>query len=139
MARTTVEYRIDEGRVISVVGPQADAAAYRAAQAARGRAISNIRRLGRVDTGEMIAGMQVRRAIGASMPLFPRYDVSSTAKHTVFQELGTRAHGPRNASRMVFRPKGSSKVVYAKWVRGVTPGYFMRDAARDTRASDFLP
>lgn len=127
------------GAVVNVIGPQADAAAYRAAQAVRGRVLSNIARLGRIDTGEMVRGMQVRRSIGAGMPLFPRYDVYSTARHTIFQEEGTRAHGPVRAPRLVFRPKGSSKVVYAKWVRGVTPGRFMADAVRDTRVDDFLP
>ena len=133
----TVKVRIMEGALISVVGPQIDAAAYRAAQAARGRAISNIRRLGRVATGEMIQGLQVRRSIGAAQPLIARYDVYSSAAHTVFQELGTRPHGPVRAPRLVFRPKGSSKVVYAKWVRGVTPGYFLTDAVASVRVEDF--
>ena len=133
----TVKVRIMEGALISVVGPQIDAAAYRAAQAERGRAISNIRRLGRVATGEMIQGLQVRRSVGAGQPLVVRYDVYSTARHTIFQEEGTRAHGPVRAPRLVFRPKGSNKVVYAKWVRGVTPGFFLRDAVASVRVEDF--
>lgn len=138
MAGSSVKLSIQPGAVVAVVGPQVDAAAYRAAQAVRGRAIRNIQRLGRIATGEMIQGLQVRRAIGANLPLTPRYDVFSSAKHTVFQELGTRPHGPVRAPRLVFRPKGSSKVVYAKWVRGVTPGYFLNDAIVATGVRDFL-
>lgn len=133
-----VKLNIMPGAVVAVVGPQVDAAAYRAAQAARGRAQSNIIRLGRIATGEMIQGLQVRRSIGAAQPLVSRYDVFSTAKHTAFQEEGTRAHGPVRAPRLVFKPKGSNKVVYAKWVRGVTPGFFLRDAVRSVQVADFL-
>lgn len=132
-----VKLAVLPGAVVAVVGPQLDAAAYRAAQAARGRAMANIQRLGRIATGEMIQGLQVRRSIGAGQPLIARYDVYSTARHTIFQEEGTRAHGPVRAPRLVFRPKGSNKVVYAKWVRGVTPGFFLRDAVASVRVEDF--
>lgn len=133
-----VKVTINNSAVINVVGPQINDAAYRAAQAARGRAMANIIRLGRIASGEMIQGMQVRRTIGAAQPLYARYDVYSTAKHTDWQERGTRAHGPVRAPRLVFRPKGSNTVVYAKWVRGVTPGFFMRDAVNAVRMEDFL-
>lgn len=132
-----VKVSINNGAVVTVIGPQVDAAAYRAAQATRGRVLANIRRLGRIDTGEMIQGTQVRRAIGANDPLNARYDIFSTAAHTVYQERGTRGHGPVRAQRLVFRPKGSGKVVYAKYVRGVVPGMFMRDAVNATRVEDF--
>jgi hypothetical protein len=40
---------------------------------------------------------------------------------------------------MVFTPKGGNGLVFAKWVRGVTPGHFFRDAMRDARAADAEP
>lgn len=126
------------GPAQKVIGEIVDGATYRAAQKVRGRAMSNIIRLGRIDTGGMIQGLQVRRTGAApGATLTPYYEVTSTARHTGWQEDGTRAHGPRRAPFMVFTPKGSSVVVFAKWVRGVTPGYFMRDAMNAATPADF--
>lgn len=138
---SAVKYRL--GAVLEVVAPIADATAYRGAQKVRGRAISNIRRLGRVDSGRMIAGMQVRR-VGAT-GLRRTYEVSSSARapgganYPAMQEYGTRAHGPVSAAVMAFTPKGGNGVVFATWVRGVTPGHFMRDAWQGCTVTDFLP
>lgn len=132
--------KVSPGGVVQVVGPIAERAAYRGAQKIRGRAISNVRRLGRIDSGRMIRGIQVRRlphTAGAGLRV--KYSVTSSAPYTRFQEEGTRGHGPVRARYLRFKPKGSSTYVFAKWVRGVKPGYFMRDAARATRREDFLP
>lgn len=143
MAKTTYQSRnarvtLKPGGIAKVVGPMADQAAYRAAQKLRGRAMSNIRRLGRVNTGNMLKSLQVRR-LNPGPGTLARYSVSSTAFYARFQEEGTRAHGPVRAKFLRFKPKGSSTYVFAKWVRGVKPGYFMRDAARAAKAEDFLP
>ena len=136
-----VYFRLSAGATVRVVGPMVDQAAYRVAQKMRGRAVSNIRRLGRVDTGAMIRGLQVRRT-NPGNPLIGRYVVASTARardgfnYPRAQEFGTRAHGPKRAPFMVFQIRGRGPVIFAKWVRGVTPGHFMRDALKATRASD---
>lgn len=132
MAKITTSIR--KGAVIQVIGPMTDAAAYRAAQAMRGRVMANIHSSGRVDTGAMIQGMQVRKI--SQNGLRVAYQIYSTAPHTIFQEFGTKAHGPKVAKAMVFTPKGSGRVVYATWVRGVTPAYFMRRAYSDAKAAD---
>ena len=134
MARVRATY--NAGAVIRVTGELANAAAYRGAQKIRGRILSNIRSLGRIDTGAMIQGMQVRR-LPDSTTLRPRYRISSSAAHTIFQEKGTRAHGPVRAQRLRFKPKGSDRFVYARWVRGVVAGRFMERAFDATTASDF--
>lgn len=133
MPRVRVSY--DLGPSTRVIGEIVDDAAYRAAQRVRGRAMSNIRSLGRVDTGEMIRGLQVRKTGAAS--LWPQYTVTSTARHTGWQEDGTRAHGPRTADFMVFQIRGAGPVIFAKWVRGVTPGHFMRNAMNAATPADF--
>ncbi len=132
-----VRSSIRKGAVIQVVGPMADAAAYRAAQAMRGRAIANIRSSGRVDTGRMIAGLQVR--VTTRSGLHVAYQVYSSAPYTIYQEYGTRAHGPRTSQFMVFTPKGGGAAVFATWVRGVTPAYFMTRAFQAADASDAVP
>jgi hypothetical protein len=54
-----------------------------------------------------------------------------------YQEFGTRAHGPKRAKFMVFQIRGSGPLIFAKWVRGVTPAHFMRDAIQAVKASDY--
>jgi hypothetical protein len=130
-----VFYRRNRGAEITVLGPLADQAAYRAGQALRGRVIANIRRLGRVYTGEMIQGMQARR-INTGSPLIGKYVVGSSARHTAWQNDGTRAHGPVRASHLVFQVRGQGPVIFAKRVRGVTPGRFMEQALAAARPSD---
>jgi len=134
MARVRVQYNL--GPATTIIGEIVDAAAYRAAQRVRGRAMSNIRSLGRVDTGEMIRGLQVRRT-GAAGSLWPQYTVEAIARHTGWQEDGTRAHGPVRADFLVFQIRGSGPVIFAKWVRGVPPGHFMRRAFQAASPSDF--
>lgn len=136
MARARVQYQL--GPATAVIGEIVDEATYRAAQRVRGRAMSNIRSLGRVDTGEMIRGLQVRKT-GASQPLWPQYTVESTARHTGWQEDGTRAHGPVRADFLVFQIRGAGPVIFAKWVRGVPPGHFMRRAMDSATVADFTP
>lgn len=133
MAGTKVN--ISRSQVITVIGPMAERAAYRAAQRTRGNIISEIRAAGRVDTGRMIQGMQVRKIVGG--PLLRRFEVSSSAPYTMFQNAGTRAHGPRTKEYMRFIPKGGNTAVYAKWVRGVTGAHFMEKGLARLRASDF--
>ena len=132
-----VRVNIHRGKVISVVGPMADQAAYRAAQKVRGYIMSEIRAAGRVKTGRMIAGMQARK-VSSGNPLLPRYEVSSSAPYTMFQNDGTRAHGPRTAKMLAFVPKGGSAVVFAKWVRGVRGAHFMEKGLARVRAGDFM-
>jgi hypothetical protein len=130
----------------SVVSTAADRSAYKGAQAVRGRAMGNIIRLGRIDTGKMITQLQVRRAPALAAKFGPNgaaYVVGTNAKsedgfpYPIVQEKGSKAHGPVKAKFLVFKPKGSSSFVFAKKVRGVRPGHFMRDAVRASKVSDF--
>ena len=136
MASGKVKVNIHRGAVVAVVGPIADRAAYKAAQKARGYIIAEIRAANRVKTGRMQSGMQVRTI--ASSDLARRYEVSSSAPYTIFQNNGTRAHGPRTAKALRFIPKGGSDYVYAKWVRGIQGAHFMEKGVARVRASDFL-
>lgn len=131
-----VKVNIHRGAVVTVVGPIAERAAYKAAQKARGYIISEIRAANRVKTGRMQSGMQVRTI--ASSDLIRRFEVSSSAPYTIFQNNGTRAHGPRTKQVMRFIPKGGSEYVFAKWVRGIEGAHFMEKGAARVRASDFL-
>jgi hypothetical protein len=73
-----------------------------------------------------------------SDPMRAAYLVYTPVPYAIFQELGTRAHGPKRAPRMVFKPKGQQMFVFAKWVRGVEPAYFMTNALKSLSVKDFL-
>lgn len=129
-----VRVRLEPGRVNYVAARAAERGARNAAQATVQRIRENITRLGRIDTGQMLNDWTIRADVSG---LHPRMFISSGAPHMLYQERGTRAHGPRHANFMVFTPKGSSRVVFAKWVRGVKAGHFVRDAYRRLSVSDF--
>lgn len=58
------------------------------------------------------------------------------AKHMIYQHQGTGVYAgrgpirPRTGKYLVFRPKDSKKLVYAKQVKGVPPKPFLYDCAR---------
>jgi hypothetical protein len=136
MAKARVKVTIDNAAVIRVVGPQVDKAAYRAGQVTRTRAVANINALGRVATGQMKNTIRVRREETGSS-LVRAYTVASTAPYTQFQEAGTRPHGPRRRKFLAFQVRGRGPWVFAKWVRGVTPGRFMYRALKALRVRDY--
>lgn len=115
----------------------ADASAYRGALAVQRRAQQNVTAAGRVHTGGMRNSIRARRVRADGDGAL--WEVGSNRKHTIFQEKGTRAHGPVTAKFLVFTPKGSGTVVFAKWVRGVKAAHFLRDAINSATVSDFLP
>lgn len=128
--------RIDEAAVRRVVGSAMEDAVRQAADITVARAKRNIQALGRLDSSAMYRDMTSERA--SAPPNKVVYLVYTPHDYVVFQEFGTRAHGPVRAKALRFRPKGSQTFVFAKWVRGVTPGNFMRDAARALSIQDFL-
>lgn len=138
MARVTVKYRLYPTATASIVGGISKASARAAANATLKRAQTNIIRTGRVDTGRMYTSMHIEES-RVSNPLRPRFLVKSDAPYTRYQEHGTQGHGPVRAKALRFRPKGSSTFVFAKWVRGVRPAHFMRDALAALRPSDYVP
>jgi hypothetical protein len=84
----------------------------------------------------MVNSVTIQRVPGKH-PLNPTFSVGARTPYAAYQEYGTRAHGPATASRMVFTPKGSRTAVFAKWVRGIHPAHFVRDAMRLIKPSDF--
>jgi hypothetical protein len=123
---------------VRIVGPMMNQAAYRAAQSIRSKAVGNIRSLGRVNTGAMKDSIRVRKAT-TKVPESTAYTIGSTVPYAKYQEFGTRAHGPVRARYLVFRIRGRGPLIRTKWVRGVTPGRFMRDAMKATTIRDFYP
>lgn len=130
-----VRLRLDLGRLQAYGGLVSRQAVNRAADATEGRVRANIISSNAVASGQMLDKVQQKDIPGN--PMFPRTAIGSSAPHTKFPEFGTRAHGPKRAKVMVFRPKGSGHTVFARWVRGVYPRRFMRRALDQLRPTDF--
>lgn len=64
--------------------------------------------------------------------------IYSHEEYALYQEKGTRAHGPVRAKYLRFKPKGSSTYVFAKWVRGVPATKYMERALEWLSMSDFV-
>jgi hypothetical protein len=145
MARvSSVNMRIDDAALVKVMANLGNQAAYRMAQKLRSRVVNNMNAAGRRDTGAMARQTQVRKE--PSPKLTTHYSVGTTATdprtgfpYPIVQEKGSRGHGPVHAPFLVFTPKGMSHPISVRWVRGVKPGNFFRDALAATRATDALP
>lgn len=131
-----VVLNLSSSAINAVVGGATDRGVQQAAEITKGRVQSNIQHLGRVDTGKMRNNIVVEKVSG--VPLNPVYRVRSTEPYTLYQEHGTRAHGPVQAKMLRFRPKGQAAFVFAKWVRGINPGNFFRNALSQLSVRDFL-
>lgn len=131
MARVRVQ--IDRARVNQLFTEARNEASRNGAMSASRKVKENITRKDRIDTGAM------RNRVGARKGREGWWMVQGGAPYTSYQEFGTRAHGPVRAKYLRFQPKGKNYFVFAKWVRGVKPGNFFRDAMRSLRVSDFLP
>ena len=132
----SIKVNINKSQADAVVYAYSKQAAERAAGAIQARARQNITSAGRVGNGQMLNGIITEdRTRDAGRPTIA---VVSTAKHSRFQEEGTRAHGPVRAKALRFQIRGRGPVIFAKWVRGVKALRFMRRAAEATTLRDFL-
>lgn len=127
--------RINKAKANAAVTAMSQAAVMRGANRYRERVRREILQEGRVNTGEMMQRIDVR-------PLPPRPGVaqavvSPRTKHFVYQDRGTRGAQARKGGALVFRPKGSAVLVFAKNVRGVTAGRFLAKARAKMKAQDF--
>lgn len=100
------------------------------------RARKNIMKGRRNWTGQMRDGILLTKGTGNKA--YRGRIVAATAPYSHFQEYGTRAHGPRRAKFLRFRVRGKGPYIFTKWVRGVTPLYFMRDAYKSLTVKDFV-
>lgn len=138
MPRARVDLTLDQAAVQGTVGALARNCALKGAHVAAERAKVNLAAKGRIDTGALQRSIRVDPAdVGG--PLRPTFRVGTDLSYAVYQEEGTRPHGPVRARFLVFKPKGSSTFVFARWVRGVTPAHYMRDALTSMRPADFVP
>lgn len=97
----------------------------------RDRTRANIRASGRRNTGKMHDSIRVVQTGDA------KYSVGSDLPYYKFQEFGRGPVRPIRAKFLRFKPKGSNKFVFAKYVRPDPGGHFLRDARRALSLRDF--
>ena len=132
------EVKINQQAVTSIIGGMGQRSVANAANKTVERTRKNIRAQGRVYTGAMLRDTHAEFARD-SQPLKPKAIVTlGGGFYGAYQEFGTRAHGPVRAPRMVFRIRGKGPLIFAKWVRGVTPGKFLQDAYAALTNADFI-
>lgn len=136
MANVSVRVRIDYGKMQAVVGNISKASVHRAGNRARERYQTNIRNAGLRDTGKLEGSVKMVDAPSGGL-MRPRVAVGTPVSYAKYHEYGTRAHGPRRAKYLRFKPKGSAKFVFTKWVRGVRPQRFALNALAQMRPTDF--
>lgn len=99
----------------------------------RGKNVQTVARaLAPKASGALAASIYVR---GIFYLTYPGVEIGTPLKYGLYQHEGTGIYGPRRryitprrAKFLVFRPKGSSKLVFARRVRGVTKKPFLKNA-----------
>lgn len=112
----------------------------RAAGTTRDRTKRNITNKGRVDLGRMRQSVDYHLTNSTGNRLTA--EVGIYVSYADYQENGTANAGtgfiyPRRAHVLRFKPSGGNGFVFAKRVRGVKPGHFLRDAMQSLSADDF--
>lgn len=126
--------RGEYSRLVARGGP-VDQSVRRAAGRTRDRAKRIITAKGRVDTGRLRNSIVAEHSRSNATQVW--WVVGSNLEYAAYQEDGTRAHGPRRARVLRFKPKGSNSFVFAKRVRGVKPAKFLQGALNQLKESDF--
>ena len=132
------DFKMDKNAMINLVGKMGQRAAANAGNQTVTRVRRSIRAQDRIDTGAMLRDTKAEFARD-SEPMMAKVTVTlGGGIYGIYQEFGTRAHGPRHAPFMVFRIRGKGPLIFAKHVRGVTPGKFMQDAYAAITVRDFI-
>lgn len=110
----------------------------RAAGRVRDRTKRNITTKGRVNNGRMRQSVDYKIHPSPDNALERTATVGIYVRYAAWQEGGTRGPiYPTHAKVLRFKPKGGGAFIYAKKVKGVKPGHFLRDAVRSLTADDF--
>jgi hypothetical protein len=91
----------------------------------------------RIDTGRLRASVNTQLASKGGVPIVY---IGTNVWYAILVHEGTGIYGrrgrpivPRQAARLRFRPRGSSRYVYARQVRGMKPNHFLRNALAAAR------
>lgn len=130
-----VTVHIDRGAIRGLLSRVSNDAAFKAAKVTQMRVQRNMLLSGRTKTGAMMRSVEIQtQQVGPRS----RYRVHSDLYYTGFQEEGIGPVHARPGGFLVFIPKGSPTVVFAKRTKGFPGGHFFRDAQASIHLDDFL-
>jgi hypothetical protein len=96
-----------------------------------------------VDSGYLRSSINTRLAVEKAVPVVY---VGSHVEYALWVHEGTGIYGPRHTpirpihgKYLVFKPKGSTRTVYAKQVRGMRGRPFLAQALRDVLGGGTTP
>lgn len=129
--------KLNNSRIQQHVGGIGYQAATRAANKLVTRVKQEITAADRIDTGAMRAGVQHRPT--SSKPLHTRKAIFTPVHYVRYQNEGTGGSVARPGGVLVFTPKGTNTVVFAKRVRGIQPARFFEKALASVDVKFFMP
>lgn len=135
MARVRIQWNQQEFDALTRPSGLVGQGIKRAAGKTRDRARRNLTSPSAVDSGRLRQSMEATQTNVSSRGV--TYEVGSRLPYAIYQEEGTKGHGPRRAKVMVFKPKGSNSFVFARWVRGIKARKFLQRALKTLSARDF--
>lgn len=127
--------RIYSAKLEAALDSMCDAATERAAKKLRQRIRREIAISGRINTGEMMERIAVRKT--PARPRTHRYKVIPQTKQFVFQDQGTRGAKARPGHALRFKPKGSAVYIFRKKTGPITAAHFVRKAVRKMTPHDW--
>lgn len=127
---------LSDSKMEQVVGHQLVKATFYAATKTKQRARYNIAAAGRIDKGDLYENFEIVES-PSSTPMRPAFDVIAASAHAIFNEKGTKGAVAKPGGVMVFKPRGSQVLVFAKKVKGIRGIRFMEEALRSLTAEDF--
>lgn len=131
----SVRIVIDESKIteLAYVG-FINRAALAAAKTVRDYARANLIMHKAVDTGKLIDSIEIQDRTRGQ---FATYRIGPTVPYAKWVEDGRGPVYPKKAKALRFRPKGSSKYVFAKRVGPAKGIHFMRGAVQRLNDSDY--
>lgn len=102
------------------------------------RAQTIIRDKGRIDVGDLRRSIEVTESVFDDNRAIFR--VGSRLPYALAQHNGVKGPiRPRRAKVLRFKPKGSKTFVFARQVKGFTGIYYLTNALKVTKPSEFRP
>lgn len=111
-------------------GHQIDIHTKKFADKVKKEAQSIIRAEGRVDTGQLLASLNVSRSTAGSYR--SSYSVGSSSPYARFQEEGVQGPiGPKSAQVLAFKPKGATAYIFRPQASGFEGIHFLQKGAQN--------
>lgn len=132
-----VQIKLNHRKFEQILSNQAQISALRAGLATKARIRRTIVRKGLINTGQFYSSISmvlVKKTFKQR-----KYKVYSAVPQATYQEYGRRAYiYPKKAKALRFKPKGASKFVLARRVKGYKAQSVFRGTYRSVSLKDFV-